>query len=138
MSQLKKKPPPPPPKPANRPDIQAGPISEFMNGHLNGYADSKPPLGAALPPRRYTDVSRPRVLSPEPETVHRNALRSTNFQSRTFFGPSVANDAVSYRTRGGFFGNAGMDVESFASVRRKKSEEMPTRYGDAAYANGVS
>uniref|UniRef100_A0A914EKC8 Uncharacterized protein n=1 Tax=Acrobeloides nanus TaxID=290746 RepID=A0A914EKC8_9BILA len=139
MSQIKKKPPPPPPKPTNRPDIQAGPVSELFF-HLNGHStDAKPP--APLPTRRYTDVGRPRVLSPEPEAAPPAAVRSSNLQSRVFYSPnSGPSGNVPYRGRMGVVGSSGgLDMDSFASVRRKKSEELFGNYPknwEYTYFNG--
>ncbi|KAI1703405.1 ankyrin repeats (3 copies) domain-containing protein [Ditylenchus destructor] len=123
------------------------------NGALNGVNQNG--FRQNLPPRRYLDSGyRNRVLSPEPEALSTqrftpNVLRNSNLQSRSYYhtlgslsSPSRAYQTssasqVPYRYRQtGKSSSSLFDLDSFASVRRRKPEDATNLFYDTPVSSG--
>ncbi|KAI1709562.1 KN motif domain-containing protein [Ditylenchus destructor] len=124
------------------------------NGALNGVSQNG--FRQNLPQRRYLDSGyRNRVLSPEPEALSTqrftpSVLRNSNLQSRSYYhtlgslsSPSRAyqtsstSSQVPYRYRQtGKSASSLFDLDSFASVRRRKPEDATNLFYDTPVSSG--
>uniref|UniRef100_A0A915D5I5 Uncharacterized protein n=1 Tax=Ditylenchus dipsaci TaxID=166011 RepID=A0A915D5I5_9BILA len=92
-------------------------------------------LSSTQPPRRYLEGAyRHRVISPEPEAqayqrFTPTVLRNSNLQSRQYYHTlggmsSSSSNQMPYRYKGGKTTSSLLDMDSFASVRRRKVDDV--------------